>query len=49
MSNMDDLTADVLDSITIQWLAQAKSPDEFIEFSYEQVLDMCNVPKKESK
>ncbi|PEZ01831.1 hypothetical protein CN326_20765 [Bacillus sp. AFS018417] len=46
MSNMDDLTADVLDSITIQWLAQAKSPDEFIEFSYEQVLDMCNVPKK---
>ncbi|WP_144505646.1 helix-turn-helix domain-containing protein [Bacillus mycoides] len=46
MSNMDDLTADVLDSITIQWLAQAKSPDEFIDFSYEQVLDMCNVPKK---
>ncbi|WP_144569598.1 helix-turn-helix domain-containing protein [Bacillus pseudomycoides] len=46
MSNMDDLTADVLDSITIQWLAQAQSPDEFIEFSYEQVLDMCNVPKK---
>ncbi|MED1534513.1 helix-turn-helix domain-containing protein [Bacillus pseudomycoides] len=46
MSNMDDLTADVLDSITIQWLAQAQTPDEFIEFSYEQVLDMCNVPKK---
>lgn len=46
MSNMDDLTADVLDSITIQWLAQAQSPDEFIEFSYEQVLDMCNVPKR---
>ncbi|HDX9614620.1 TPA: helix-turn-helix transcriptional regulator [Bacillus toyonensis] len=46
MSNMDDLTADVLDSITIQWLAQAQSPDEFIEFSYEQVLNMCNVPKK---
>lgn len=45
MSNMDDLTADCLDSITIQWLNQAKSPDEFIDFSYRQVLDMCNIPK----
>ncbi|CAM4263400.1 helix-turn-helix transcriptional regulator [Bacillus manliponensis] len=45
MSNMDDLTADCLDSITIQWLKQAKSPDEFIDFSYRQVLDMCNIPK----
>nr|WP_088349869.1 helix-turn-helix transcriptional regulator [Bacillus cereus] len=45
MSNMDDLTADCLDSITIQWLNEAKSPDEFIDFSYEQVLEMCSIPK----
>ncbi|MGE8056835.1 helix-turn-helix domain-containing protein [Bacillus mycoides] len=45
MSNMDDLTADCLDAITIQWINEAKSPDEFIDFSYEQVLDMCNIPK----
>ncbi|PEY43406.1 hypothetical protein CN354_02430 [Bacillus cereus] len=45
ISNMDDLTADCLDAITIQWLNQAQSPDEFIDFSYEQVLDMCNIPK----
>ncbi|MGN4816388.1 helix-turn-helix domain-containing protein [Bacillus cereus group sp. MYBK163-2] len=45
MSNMDDLTADCLDAITIQWINEAKSPDEFINFSYEQVLDMCNIPK----
>ncbi|MFA2810558.1 helix-turn-helix domain-containing protein [Bacillus mycoides] len=45
MSNMDDLTADCLDTITIQWLNQAKSPDDFIDFSYENVLDMCNMPK----
>ncbi|MBC6974918.1 XRE family transcriptional regulator [Bacillus sp. Xin] len=45
ISNMDDLTADCLDTITIQWLNQAKSPDEFIDFSYENVLDMCNMPK----
>ncbi|KFM95599.1 XRE family transcriptional regulator [Bacillus clarus] len=45
MSNMDDLTADCLDAITIQWINQAKSPDEFIDFSYEQVLEMCNIPK----
>ncbi|MGG0043483.1 helix-turn-helix domain-containing protein [Bacillus tropicus] len=45
MSNMDDLTADCLDAITIQWINKAKSPDEFIDFSYEQVLEMCNIPK----
>lgn len=45
MSNMDDLTADCLDSITIQWLNEAKSPDDFIDFSYEQVLEMCSIPK----
>ncbi|MED3201942.1 helix-turn-helix domain-containing protein [Bacillus toyonensis] len=45
MSNMDDLTADCLDTITIQWLNKVKSPDEFIDFSYEQVLDMCRIPK----
>lgn len=45
MSNMDDLTADVLDTITIQWLNEANSPDEFIDFSYEQVLEMCSIPK----
>ncbi|AIW88003.1 hypothetical protein bwei_5471 [Bacillus mycoides] len=45
ISNMDDLTADCLDTITIQWLNQAKSPDDFIDFSYENVLDMCNIPK----
>ncbi|PFZ89291.1 hypothetical protein COL83_22325 [Bacillus wiedmannii] len=45
MSNMDDLTADCLDTITIQWLNEAKSPDEFIDFSYEQVLEMCSIPK----
>ncbi|OUB29374.1 hypothetical protein BK708_11875 [Bacillus thuringiensis serovar yunnanensis] len=45
MSNMDDLTADCLDVITIQWLNQVQSPDEFIDFSYKQVLDMCNIPK----
>ncbi|MBG0972357.1 helix-turn-helix transcriptional regulator [Bacillus sp. SRB3LM] len=45
MSNMDDLTADCLDTITIQWLNEAKSPDEFIDFSYEQVLEMCNISK----
>lgn len=45
MSNMDDLTADCLDFITIQWLNEAKSPDEFIDFSYEQVLEMCSIPK----
>ncbi|ANN35558.1 hypothetical protein A9498_29625 (plasmid) [Bacillus thuringiensis serovar coreanensis] len=45
MSNMDDLTADCLDTITIQWLNEAKSPDEFIDFSYEQVLDMCSISK----
>ncbi|HDX9707673.1 TPA: XRE family transcriptional regulator [Bacillus thuringiensis] len=45
ISNMDDLTADCLDTITIQWLNQAKSPDDFIDFSYENVLDMCNMPK----
>ncbi|HDR7762121.1 hypothetical protein CN912_21930 [Bacillus cereus] len=45
MSNMDDLTADCLDAITIQWINEAKSPDEFIDFSYEQVLEMCNIPK----
>lgn len=39
ISNMDDLTADCLDTITIQWLNQAKSPDEFIDFSYENVLN----------
>ncbi|MEB4819763.1 helix-turn-helix transcriptional regulator [Bacillus thuringiensis] len=45
MSNMDDLTADCLDAITIQWLNEAKSPDEFIDFSYNQVLEMCSIPK----
>ncbi|HDR7635507.1 MULTISPECIES: helix-turn-helix domain-containing protein [Bacillus] len=45
ISNMDDLTADCLDTITIQWLNQAKSPDEFIDFSYENVLELCNMPK----
>ncbi|MGG1330341.1 XRE family transcriptional regulator [Bacillus tropicus] len=45
MSNMDDLTADCLDAITIQWINKVKSPDEFIDFSYEQVLEMCNIPK----
>ncbi|KIV72618.1 pXO1 ORF14-like protein [Bacillus mycoides] len=45
ISNMDDLTADCLDTITIQWLNQAKSQDDFIDFSYENVLDMCNIPK----
>ncbi|MCU4862823.1 XRE family transcriptional regulator [Bacillus cereus] len=45
MSNMDDLTADCLDAITIKWINEAKSPDEFIDFSYEQVLEMCNIPK----
>ncbi|XLP21980.1 helix-turn-helix domain-containing protein [Bacillus toyonensis] len=45
MSNMDDLTADCLDTITIQWLNKVKSPDEFIDFSYEQVLEMCRIPK----
>lgn len=45
MSNMDDLTADCLDTITIQWLNEVKSPDEFIDFSYEQVLEMCSIPK----
>ena len=45
MSNMDDLTADCLDAITIQWINKAKSPDEFIDFSYEQVLEMCNISK----
>ncbi|OUB80904.1 helix-turn-helix domain-containing protein [Bacillus wiedmannii] len=45
MSNMDDLTADCLDAITIQWLNEAKSPDEFIDFSYEQVLEMCSISK----
>ncbi|PHG59737.1 hypothetical protein [Bacillus toyonensis] len=49
ISNMDDLTADCLDTITIQWLNQVKSPDEFIDFSYENVLDMCNVPKASAK
>ncbi|XBL77094.1 helix-turn-helix transcriptional regulator (plasmid) [Bacillus thuringiensis] len=49
MSNMDDLTADCLDSITIQWLNEAKSPDEFIDFSYEQVLEMCSIPKAKAK
>ena len=46
MSNMDDLTADCLDAITIQWINEAKSPDDFIDFSYEQVLEMCNIPKQ---
>ncbi|MFD0768947.1 helix-turn-helix domain-containing protein [Bacillus sp. CGMCC 1.60114] len=45
MANMDDLTADCLDVITIQWINQAKSPEDFIDFSYKQVLDMCNIPK----
>lgn len=45
MSNVDDLTADCLDFITIQWLNEAKSPDEFIDFLYEQVLEMCSIPK----
>ncbi|MEB9972552.1 helix-turn-helix transcriptional regulator [Bacillus cereus] len=45
MSNMDDLTADCLDTITIQWLNEAKSPDEFIDFSYEQVLELCSISK----
>lgn len=45
ISNMDDLTADCLDTITIQWLNQAQSPDEFIDFSYENVLELCNMPK----
>ncbi|MEK4745762.1 MULTISPECIES: helix-turn-helix domain-containing protein [unclassified Bacillus (in: firmicutes)] len=45
MSNMDDLTADCLDTITIQWLNEVKSPDEFIDFSYEQVLEMCSISK----
>ncbi|PGW43408.1 helix-turn-helix domain-containing protein [Bacillus thuringiensis] len=45
ISNMDDLTADCLDTITIQWLNQAKSSDEFIDFSYENVLELCNMPK----
>ncbi|KEK21743.1 helix-turn-helix domain-containing protein [Bacillus gaemokensis] len=45
MSNMDDLTADCLDAITIQWINEANSPDDFIDFSYEQVLEMCNIPK----
>ena len=45
MSNMDDLTADVLDTITIQWLNEANTPDEFIDFSYEQVLEMCSISK----
>ncbi|HHQ2480338.1 TPA: helix-turn-helix domain-containing protein [Bacillus cereus] len=45
MSNMDDLTADCLDTITIQWLNEAKSPDDFIDFSYNQVLEMCSISK----
>ncbi|EOO24732.1 hypothetical protein IIU_06630 [Bacillus cereus VD133] len=49
MSNMDDLTADCLDSITIQWLNEAKSPDEFIDFSYEHVLEMCSISKAKAK
>ncbi|TKH17182.1 XRE family transcriptional regulator [Bacillus wiedmannii] len=49
MSNMDDLTADCLDTITIQWLNEAKSPDEFIDFSYEQVLEMCSISKAKAK
>lgn len=48
MSNMDDLTADCLDTITIQWLNEAKSPDEFIDFSYEQVLEMCSISKAQA-
>ncbi|WP_100618265.1 helix-turn-helix domain-containing protein [Bacillus cereus] len=49
MSNMDDLTADCLDTITIQWLNEAKSPDDFIDFSYEQVLEMCSISKAKAK
>lgn len=45
MSNMDDLTAGCLDTITIQWLNEEKWPDEFIDFSYEQVLEMCSISK----
>lgn len=42
---MDDLTADCLDAITIQWINEAKSPDEFIDFSYEQVFRDVQHPK----
>ncbi|MGG0254302.1 helix-turn-helix transcriptional regulator [Bacillus toyonensis] len=49
MSNMDDLTADCLDTITIQWLNEAKSPDDFIDFSYKQVLEMCSISKAKAK
>ncbi|MBE5107816.1 XRE family transcriptional regulator [Bacillus thuringiensis] len=45
MSHMDDLTADCLDTIIIQWLNEAKSPNDFIDFSYEQVLEMCGISK----
>jgi hypothetical protein len=33
---MDDLTMDCLDTILIQWLNKAKSPNDFIDFSYEK-------------
>jgi hypothetical protein len=45
MTNMDDLTMDCLDTILIQWLNKAKSPNDFIDFSYEKVQEMCGISK----
>ncbi|MFC6605086.1 hypothetical protein ACFQDF_31950 [Ectobacillus funiculus] len=46
LSAMDDLTADCLDVITMAWTEQTNSSTEMIQFSYEQVLEVCGYHRR---
>lgn len=46
LNAMDDLTADCLDVITMAWTEQTNSPTEMIQFSYEQVLEVCGYHRR---
>lgn len=45
INNMDDYTADVFDLICILWMSKAKSVNDMITFSLEDVLKMRNLAK----
>ncbi|WP_028401924.1 helix-turn-helix domain-containing protein [Ectobacillus panaciterrae] len=47
LSAMDDLTADCLDVITMAWTEKAKSSTEMIQFSYEEVLEVCGYHRRQ--
>jgi len=45
INNMDDYTADVFDLLCILWMSKAKSVNDMITFSLEDVLKMRNLAK----